>query len=118
MVPLVDIVLVLLIIFMVTATLMQPPSLGVHLPKAKTTSSHPASPLNIVLMENGTISVNGVPTDESDLQRLFYEKAPGKPHVIISGDQNVAHGKVIHVIDLARQAGLSQFAFVVEQEAP
>lgn len=119
-IPLVDIVLVLLIIFMVTATLMQPSSLPVHLPKAKTAESPTPAPLHVVLMEDGTITVNGQPATITELKRLFYQQAGRDPKtsIVIGADRKVAHGEVIHLIDMAREAGLSRFAFMVEGVRP
>ena len=120
MIPLVDIVLVLLIIFMVTATLLQSQSLHVNLPKAKTASASTATSLHVTLDQNGAMALNGQPTTESALQRLFHQRGREavRPSIVIEADQGVAHGKVIHLIDMAREAGLSQFAFVVEKEVP
>src|SRR3954464_5756138 len=58
-VPLVDIILVVLIIFMVTAPLVLKPSIDINLPKASTGDATPTTPLNVTVTKDGHIMLNG-----------------------------------------------------------
>jgi biopolymer transport protein ExbD len=115
-IPLVDIALVLLIIFMVSSTLMLTPSIKVSLPKAKTGQSAPIAVISVTLTKEGALHVNGQPATLAGLQKLFGEQSANSPSVQIHADRTVPHGRVMELIDLARTAGIDRFVFMVEQE--
>ncbi len=114
--PLVDITLVLLIIFMATATLMLTPSINIKLPKAKTAETTRAAPISVVIDKNDNLYLNGSPVTEEELRNYLREvQKKGKvPEVIIAADKDVRHGYFIHVLDLIRQEGVTKFAINVE----
>ena len=114
--PLVDVVLVLLIIFMVTATFIVTPSIKVDLPKAASGDSTPVSSLALVLSKTGEIYLNGQPTDEDGLRNFIRAELKEKKNLqaIISADKAVAHGTVIHIIDVVKTEGVTKFAINVE----
>lgn len=114
--PLVDVTLVLLIIFMVTATFILSPSIKVALPKAYTGENTPVSSIAIVMNKDGKLFLNGKPTTEEDLKSVIpgaLQKDP-KLQAIIGADKDVRHGEVIHLIDLVRTLGVTRFAINVE----
>ncbi len=114
--PLVDITLVLLIIFMATATMMLVPSIEIKLPKAKTAEATKSAPLSVVIDKNDNLYLNGTPISEKGL-RNYLKKLEGKgkiPEVIIAADKDVRHGYFIHILDLIRQEGVTKFAINVE----
>lgn len=117
--PLVDIMLVLLIIFMLTANLIESQSIKVELPEAATGESTEPTTVGLTLTEDGTIYLNGAPTDKDGLKAFIpgVVKEDPKSQAIISADHRVPHGDVIEVIDLIRQLGLSRFAFNVDPTA-
>lgn len=119
-IPLVDISLVLLIVFMVTATIILSPSIRMDLPKARTAEPSPLTPLTISVAKNGDLSLKGQPITEESLRQVFHQKAQRDPipQVVINADRGVEHGMVIHLIDMARVAGLSRFALMVDKETP
>ena len=114
--PLVDIVLVLLIIFMVTATLIVSPSIKVDLPKAASGDTTPPSSLSLVLDKNGTLYLNGQKTTEDALRAFIRKSLAEKKQLqaIISADKVVPHGTVIHLIDIVKTEGVTKFAINVE----
>ncbi len=114
--PLVDITLVLLIIFMTTATLILRPSINVSLPRAKTAETTKTSPLGIVIDKNDNIYLNGKPVTEEELRKKIREilKEQKIPEVIIAADKDVKHGYFIHVLDIVREEGVTKFAINVE----
>lgn len=110
-IPLVDVVLVLLIIFMITAVFTRESSMKVQLPTAS--SIHPPQPPTEVTVNvdaNGNINVNGVPTQERDLQMRIKQFASTDPNrktlVVLRGDRQVIYGKLTPVLDDIGQTGL------------
>jgi biopolymer transport protein ExbD len=115
--PLVDITLVLLIIFMVTAKLIvKHAALAVDLPKAST-GQDVQEIFSIVLDARGTAQVDGA-TVEADDEILALARAAqatnGDLRAVIKADGDVPHRRVMHVLDLLRQAGVSRVGFGVE----
>lgn len=118
--PLVDIVLVLLIIFMVTAKLIVSKSVPLDLPKAAT-GSDIQTVFSVVLAADGTTQVDSanVPSDDAilGLARSAHDKNP-ELRAVIKADTTVPHGRVIHVLDLLKQAQVAKIAFGVQPVAP
>ncbi len=110
--PFVDISLVLLIIFMVTAKyIVTPQAIPVDLPHAST-STGVSTAVSVSIDRAGAIYVDTRPVDEATLMSLMAQHHQENPDVraIIAADQRVTHGRVIHVIDLVRRAGITRFA--------
>lgn len=117
-VPLVDIVLVVLIIFMVTAPMFMKPTINVNLPKAASGDKTAPSKLNIALTADGRINLNGSFVDESAVQAKAIEELAKNAEVqaIISADKDVPHGKVIGLLDIVKTAGVKKFAISIEKK--
>ena len=116
--PLVDITLVLLIIFMVTAAYIVRQAIEVDLPRAAHAAEATGSTLAVVLTRDGAIYVDGVRQSEAGLQARAREAAAHDrdARAIISADRASLHGAVIHVIDLVKGAGVSRFAIHIEKD--
>ncbi len=118
--PLVDITLVLLIIFMVTAKLIVSKSVPLDLPKAAS-GADIQTVFSIVLAADGTTQIDSkpVPNDDAILasSKAAREKNP-ELRAIIKADSAVPHGRVIHVLDLLKQAQVAKIAFGVSPVAP
>lgn len=118
--PLVDIVLVLLIIFMVTAKLIVSKSVPLDLPKAAS-GSDIQTVFSVVLSAEGITQVDGktLPNDDAifPLAKAAREKNP-ELRAVIKADNAVAHGRVIHVLDILKQAQVGKIAFGVSPVAP
>ena len=114
--PLVDVTLVLLIIFMVTATYIVTPSIQVNLPKAASGDEGQTSTLAIVLTRDGRLYLNGEETTEEALERAVFQEHEADPAVqaIISADKDVSHGHVVRLIDLVKSNGVSRFAINID----
>jgi biopolymer transport protein ExbD len=114
--PLVDITLVLLIVFMVTAKLIvSHVALPVDLPKAAT-GNDVQEILSVVLATSGATQVNGgtVAGDDDILPLARTAQAGnGDLRAVIKADGDVPHRRVMHVLDLLRQAGVSKIGFGV-----
>ncbi len=114
--PFVDIILVVLIIFMVTATYIVAPSIKVNLPEAATGTNTDESSLGLTLTAEGELYLNGKLVTEDGLrQAIRAEKASDHDIVcLIAADRTVLHGDVIHLIDLVKQEGVARFAINIE----
>jgi len=117
--PLVDIVLVLLIIFMVTTSIIVNPAIDVDLPTAKTGASTKASPLSVVLSREGRLFLNGEPLSTTELEARVREEVARDPNVkvILSADTTLHYGRVVWLIDLMKQLGVKKYALNVKVDA-
>ena len=115
--PLVDIALVLLIIFMVTATYIVALTLKVELPKARTGEETPASTLALTIGRRGDVLLNGRAVDDEGIRAAVREELARKKdvQVIISADREVTHGTVVRYIDLTKRLGVFKFAINIEE---
>lgn len=118
--PFVDVVLVLLVIFMVTAPMILKDVLNVKLPKAATGDGAAQSTLSIVIMRGGNILINGALADETTLRDTVKAELQQNPDVqaIISADEESAHKFLIQVIDWIKSEGLTKFALQVQKKQP
>ncbi len=116
-VPLVDIMLVLLIIFMLTASFISTPSVPVQLPKSYTSDPTLPRSFSIVVNTKNEVFFQGKKIDPSELTNQLKEVATTNPElrVVLSADANVTHGKVIEILDQVRQAGVTMVALGVEK---
>ena len=118
--PLVDIMLVLLIIFMVTAKIIVSQSLPMELPKAAQ-GQQIQLVFGVELHSNGDVHVDGkrIPNDEAvyPLAKEAFAKNSDL-RAVIRADQSVQHGRVIRVLDLMKQAGITKIAFGVSAVPP
>jgi biopolymer transport protein ExbD len=114
--PLVDITLVLLIIFMMTASYIVTPAIKVELPKAATAETVVQSMLALVLTREGDLFLNNVRASDDELRAFIRkERGEGKDlEAIIAADASVRHGRVVQLIDLIKQEGVVKFALNTE----
>lgn len=117
-IPLVDIILVVLIIFMVTAPMFMKPSINVNLPKAASGDESAPSKLNISLLADGRINLNGAYVDEAAIRQKALEEFEKNPEVqaIISADSAALHGKVVGLLDIVKSAGVKKFAISIDKK--
>ena len=118
MTPFVDIVLVILIIFLLTATVMMPRTFAIALPKATQAEKLKSVPIIISIDREGHIAVNGVKlARDEDFDRIFKEQMHGKePQAVIAADTLTRHGRLIDVIDRLRALKVQHIGIEVEQK--
>lgn len=117
--PLVDVMLVLLVIFMVTAPMMQQ-GVQVNLPKAETKAMTPAEESVVVSVDkNGKVFIdkNEVPAGElrQRLSDMFVTKA--KKEVFLKADAGVPYGEVVRTMADIKGAGIERLGMVTEPAA-
>ncbi len=110
--PLVDVVLVLLVIFMITAPVLYQGALDVKLPEAGGSALETRPPLEVVMDRNGAVQVEGQWMTPEQLGQ-WVERNRCDTAMILA-DRRVEHGKVITLIDLLRSSGVRRFSFGVE----
>ena len=115
--PMVDVVLVLLIIMMVSATYIVQQSLKVELPKTATSDEAASSPAAVTITREGAFFYGGAPVDEGQLVSHLRSavQANADVNLIVTADEHAFHGSVVHVIDLAKVEGISKFAINVDR---
>ncbi len=115
--PFVDVMLVLLIIFMVTATYIANQAIGVNLPKAATGQDPGSKNLAFVLDKDENLFLNGAAVSFDNLAQLIGDERAKKQQdlqALISADRETPHGAVIKLIDAIRKNGITEFAINVE----
>lgn len=118
--PFVDICLVLLIIFMVTAKYITSQSIPVDLPEAASASdTQQVAVANVSIGSNGQMYVDLEPVDEAGLRARMQQRLAQNPEVraIINADRTTQHGRVTQAIDIIRLAGVTKFAIQTTQPA-
>ncbi len=116
--PLVDVTLVLLIIFMVTARIIVSQGMPMDLPKAAT-GEEVQTVFSVELTADGKTIVDTKPvaSDEAVSNLARQAKTQNKDlRAVIRADRTVEHGRVIHVLDLLKQAGVAKIAFAVSRK--
>ena len=111
--PLVDVMLVLLIIFMVTAPLMQQ-GIDVNLPKAKGKELPPEERISIVVKTGGVIFLNDNPISNQDMISKLSSISKLNPNVFLKADQAVPYGTVVEIMGDIKEAGIEKLGMVTE----
>lgn len=117
--PLVDVTLVLLIIFMVTAKIIVSQGMPMDLPKAAS-GEEMQTIFSVELTEDGRTFVDSTQVaNDAVIGNLASEAQSKNPELraVIRADQKVPHGRVIQVLDALKQAKLSKVAFAVDPKA-
>jgi biopolymer transport protein ExbD len=115
--PMVDVVLVLLVIMMVSATYIVSQSMKVDLPKTASSDDTVASLASVTITKDGLTLYNGEKVSEPELNKKLKDAyaANNDLNLIVSADRASTHGAVVHVMDLAKVIGITKFAINVEK---
>jgi len=112
--PLVDVMLVLLVIFILTAPLLTS-AIRLDLPQSKAAQAGEApEALSLSLKASGELFINDKPVTMAALPTALEQLATQRPNleVQLRVDQSVPYGQVLELMGLAQQAGLSRIGFV------
>ncbi|MBK9037727.1 MAG: biopolymer transporter ExbD [Bdellovibrionales bacterium] len=116
-VPLVDIILVVLIIFMVTAPALIKPSVAIDLPEASSGDETTPSLLNVAITADGTVMINNQEVNQEEaknLARIEVERNPSVEAVIVA-DRELDYGVVVRVLDWIKSTGVNRFAVTTDK---
>ncbi len=115
--PLVDVMLVLLIIFMVTAPLMTS-GVPVDLPKANAQPiNNDSEPLTVSMNAEGKVFLQDQEVGIDDLVSKLQAIAKNNPErrIFVRGDKDIAYGKIMQVMGIITQGGFTKVALLAEQ---
>ncbi len=124
-VPLVDIMMVLLVIFMVTTEFVQnqlknrvPPNVPVELPKASTAEETNPSLLSLVVNVDGDLFLNGKEASLDDVKDyvLKLQNEGKKLEALVAADKRLTYGDVVGVIDALRRLGVPDVAINTKKQ--
>ena len=115
-VPFVDVILVVLIIFLIISPTFIKPGFDIQLPKAATAKKLENVKVILSIDIEGGYYINKKPVEEAELSERLKQMAEKNKDMkaVIAADRNVAHGNVISLIDLIRKAGVTKFAVSIE----
>ncbi len=111
--PFVDVMLVLLVIFMVTAPLLQQ-GIDVNLPKAKGRDLPPEERITLTIKKDGAVYMNDNPVSITDMRRKLEAISKLNPNVFLKADRGVPYGLVVEVIGEIKDAGIERLGIVTE----
>ena len=115
--PFVDVVLVLLVIFIVTAPALVKDTLGIRLPKAAAADGSAMETLGVAVTAQGQVLLNGTIATEEAVTAAVRAALAKNPdaQAIIAADGEARHADVVRAIDLVKSAGMNRFALQVER---
>lgn len=115
--PLVDVMLVLLIVFLVTAPLLKPESLGINLAKTESTQSpftQNQSQMKLSIDQSGNLFIDDRPVDDQALRNALKDKKQDPDFLVsVFVDENLKYARVAEVMALVRSEGIARLSFVV-----
>ena len=112
--PLVDVMLVLLVVFILTAPLIVPQAMKVNLPKTTAvTQEDKGTKLQLTIDSSGTLTLDGSPINDKELEKAL-SAASSNPEASLSiqADKAVPYGRVAELMALAQGAGMVKLSFV------
>jgi biopolymer transport protein TolR len=111
--PFVDVMLVLLVIFMVTAPLLQQ-GIDVNLPKAKGRDLPPEERVTLVIKKGGIIYMNENPVSITQMGRKLKAISKLNPNVYLKADKDIPYGFVVEVISEIKESGIEKLGMITE----
>ncbi|MYC28079.1 MAG: biopolymer transporter ExbD [Nitrospira sp. SB0678_bin_10] len=114
-IPLVDVMLVLLVIVLTTATFISTGQIPVDLAQADATSATPSEPITITITSSGEIFLDGAQLPQ---EAIFGELQQFSPEtlVLVRADRMIQLERFVDVVDDVRGAGLTKISLAVEQQ--
>ncbi len=118
-IPFVDIVLVLLIIFMVTSTAIVKAAIKVELPKAAAAGSEVNATVNLVFTKERELFVDGQKMSTENAGAALAARVKDSPDLqaVISADSSLPYGEVVEVVDMVKLSGVNTFALNIERRS-
>lgn len=116
--PMVDVLLVLLVIFMVTANFLKQESVNINLPKVNASDPNVAKSVQIALTKDGKLLMEGLDTTEEKMVGYLARESKYRPNmrVTLSADERLSYGRIARAMGLIRQSGVTRIAPSVKRE--
>ena len=114
--PMVDVLLVLLVIFMVTANFIKMESVNINLPKVNAADPNVAKSLHIALTSDGRLLMEADEITEENMVIKLSQEARYRPNmrVTLSADERLSYGRIARAMGLIRQSGVTRIALSVK----
>lgn len=115
--PMVDILLVLLVIFMVTANFLKKDAVNISLPAAAAADPNVARTVQVALSRDGKIFLEGIETTEKDIVAKLSRDVKFRPNmrVTLSADENLAYRSIARTMGIIKKAGVNKIALSVKR---
>jgi biopolymer transport protein ExbD len=115
--PMVDVILVLLVIFMVTANFLKKESININLPKVQAADPNVSQSVQVALTRDGKILLEGQEITEEKLVDNLQRDLKFRPNMrlTLSADEKLAYGTIMKLMGVIRKAGVSRVALSVKK---
>lgn len=115
--PMVDVILVLLVIFMVTANFLKKESININLPKVASADPNIKESRQVAVTRDGRLFLEGRSVTETILFEEMSREAKLRPNmrVTLSADENLSYGSVSRIMGLLRKCGVTRMALSVKK---
>ena len=111
--PFVDVMLVLLVIFMVTAPLLQQ-GIDVNLPQAKGKELPSEERITLIIKKGSAIYMNDAPVSLNEMGKRLRALSAQNPTVFLKADKDVPYGFVVEVMGEIKEAGIEKLGMITE----
>lgn len=111
--PFVDVMLVLLVIFMVTAPLMQQ-GVDVNLPKAKGRELPTEERISLLIKKDRSVYMNETPVSIAEMRQKLEAMSKMNPNVFLKADKDVPYGLVVEIMGEVKEAGIEKLGMITE----
>ena len=111
--PLIDVLFMLIIFFVLTATFIQG-KLDIDLPSGESTASEMKRALTLTVEKDGTIFWDGVKVSQEELPVLA--RGAREREILLAGDKNAPYGKVAEVLSILKKEGISSAGLLMDSE--
>ncbi len=115
--PMVDVILVLLVIFMVTANFLKKESININLPKVQAADPNVSQSVQVALTRDGKIMLEGAQVTEEKLTATLQRDVKIRPNMrlTLSADEKLSYGTIMKLMGVIRKAGVSRVALSVKK---
>jgi biopolymer transport protein ExbD len=115
-IPMIDTIFFLLVFFMISLSMTRYSGLPVNLPKAATGQQPASGSAAVTVTADGKVFIDKQEVSRESIRAVLQQRLSANPEllILINADERVEHGRVVEVMDDARQAGVAKMAIAVK----